>query len=31
MIFLVAFSLIYVLSYLGRIPGIKGRIRLKLL
>ena len=28
MIFLVAFSLIYVLSYLGRIPGIKGRIRL---
>ena len=28
MIFLVAFSLIYVLSYLGRIPGIKGRFRL---
>ena len=28
MIFLVAFSLIYVLSYLGRIPGIRGRIRL---
>ena len=28
MIFLVAFSLIYVLNYLGRIPGIKGRIRL---
>ena len=28
MIFLVAFSLIFVLSYLGRIPGIRGRIRL---
>jgi len=28
LIFLVAFSLIYVLSYLGRIPGIKGRLRL---
>jgi small-conductance mechanosensitive channel/uncharacterized protein YndB with AHSA1/START domain len=28
MIFLVAVSLIYVLSYLGRIPGIRGRIRL---
>jgi len=28
LIFLVAFSLLYVLSYLGRIPGIKGRIRL---
>ena len=28
MIFLVAVSLIYVLNYLGRIPGIKGRLRL---
>ena len=28
MIFLVAMSLIFVLSYLGRIPGIKGRLRL---
>jgi small-conductance mechanosensitive channel/uncharacterized protein YndB with AHSA1/START domain len=28
MLFLVAISLVLVLSYLGRIPGIKGRIRL---
>jgi small-conductance mechanosensitive channel/uncharacterized protein YndB with AHSA1/START domain len=28
MIFLVAVSLIYVISYLGRIPGVRGRIRL---
>ncbi|MDX1403826.1 MAG: mechanosensitive ion channel [Woeseiaceae bacterium] len=28
MIFLVATSLIFVLNYLGRIPGIRGRIRL---
>ena len=28
MIFLVAVSLIYVISYLGRIPGLRGRIRL---
>ncbi len=28
MIFLVAASLIYVISYLGRIPGVRGRIRL---
>jgi small-conductance mechanosensitive channel/uncharacterized protein YndB with AHSA1/START domain len=28
MIFLVALSLLFVLNYLGRIPGIRGRIRL---